>query len=158
MDVAHDHHVGRVAEDPAQSLDLATAAQVLSREGVPELVSVDPKADPSAQALEEPRDAGHADRPPVAQHQQQLGAGFRPGPIHVADQLPTQLVTDGDAAELGPLATADLEEGRLAVVLQVLEPQRAELARPHPGPEQDGDRHSGPARRRRPEHGLLLLG
>ena len=74
MDVAHDHHMGRVAEDPPQALDLATPAQLLGRERMPELVGVDPKADPPAQALEEPRDAGHADRPPVAQHQQQLGA------------------------------------------------------------------------------------
>ena len=44
MDVAHDHHVGGVAEDAAQALDLPTLAQVLSRVGMPQLVCPDPKA------------------------------------------------------------------------------------------------------------------
>jgi len=54
VDVAHDHHVGGVAEDSTQPLDLATPAQLFGGEGVPELVSVDPEADPPMQALEEP--------------------------------------------------------------------------------------------------------
>src|ERR1700686_4528691 len=45
VDVAHDHHVGGVAEDSPQALDLTTLAQVLGRVGVPELVCPNPEAD-----------------------------------------------------------------------------------------------------------------
>jgi hypothetical protein len=55
VDVAHDHHVSAVAEDPAQALDLPTLAEVLGRVCVPELVCSNPKADAVAHAAEELR-------------------------------------------------------------------------------------------------------
>ena len=48
MDIAHDHEVGRVPEDPPEALYLAAVAEVLGGEGVPELVGVDPEADSAA--------------------------------------------------------------------------------------------------------------
>ena len=53
MDVAHDHHIGGVAKDSAQALDLTTLAQVRGRVCVPELVRPDPEADAVADATEE---------------------------------------------------------------------------------------------------------
>jgi hypothetical protein len=43
--VTHDHHVGRVADDPARPLDLAPLPQVLGRRRVAERMGVNPEAD-----------------------------------------------------------------------------------------------------------------
>ena len=56
-----------------------------------------------------------------------------------------QLGADRHAPELGPLAPADLEEGRVAVVLEVLEPEVAELRDAHASPEQHPDAERGPS-------------
>ncbi|HKV89260.1 MAG TPA: hypothetical protein VJT78_14805 [Candidatus Dormibacteraeota bacterium] len=39
VDVAHDHHVDRVTEDPAQPFDLTATSQTLGGEGVAEFVA-----------------------------------------------------------------------------------------------------------------------
>jgi len=48
VDVAHDHEVGRVPEDPPETFYFAAIAEVLGGEGVPELVGVDLDAEPLA--------------------------------------------------------------------------------------------------------------
>jgi hypothetical protein len=55
MDVAHNHHVGGVAEDAPESLDLSTLAEVLGGIGVPELVCPNSETDAVADATEKLR-------------------------------------------------------------------------------------------------------
>lgn len=88
MQITHHHHVARVAEDPAQTLDVATVARVLGGEGVAELVGValepDAVLDPPQQAL----DRHHAHRLTVTPEQQPVAACIDPVAVDVALDLP----------------------------------------------------------------------
>jgi hypothetical protein len=64
-----------------------------------------------------------------------------------SDDAGYSLAADGNAAELGALAAANLEESDLTLVLDVIDRESAELGQAHARTEQDLDRKSCPARR-----------
>jgi hypothetical protein len=70
VDVAHHHDVRRVAEYPAQPLDLAAGPQVFSGKGVPEAVSTNAEPDSGSDAPEQFSDADKAHRATIGQKQE----------------------------------------------------------------------------------------
>jgi len=88
MDVAHDHHVGGVAEDAPKTLDLPTVAEVLGRVRVPELVCSNPETDVVADAAEKLRHRERTHRPSVGQDKQVSAVCLRAPTVEVADQFP----------------------------------------------------------------------
>jgi Uncharacterized protein conserved in bacteria (DUF2255) len=81
----------------------------------------------------------HPDRPPVAQHQQVRRGGLRALPVQITEQLAPEVAADRHPAELRALPLATFQERRLAVVLDVLDDQRAQLTHAHARAEEDKD-------------------
>src|SRR6266851_6937623 len=156
MDVAHDHRVGGVAEDLAQTLDLPSPLQVLGRERMAELVRMNGEADELLQSPEHLGDALDRYRLAVLEHEQGLVTAGWPATVQVAGELALQVAADGNPTELCPLAPADLEKAGVVVLLNVLQNQSTQLGDPHPGSEKNLERHARPAGPCRADHDLLL--
>src|SRR5450631_568110 len=108
MDVAHDHHVGTVAENAPQALDLPTLAEVLGRVRVPELVCSNPETDAVPDTAEKLRHGERTHWPRIGKDKEASVVRFGAPAVQVADQLPAQPAANWDAAELGALPAADL--------------------------------------------------
>src|SRR5260370_39615886 len=108
MDIAHDHRVGRVAEDLAQTLNLPSPLQVLGRERMAELVGMNGEADELLQSPEHLGDALARYRLAVLEHEQGLVTAGWPATVQAAGELALQVAADRNPTELSPLAPADL--------------------------------------------------
>src|SRR6266851_66195 len=121
MDIAHDHRVGRVAEDLAQALDLPSPLQVFGGECMAELVRVNGKPDELPQSPKHLGDALDRYRFAVLEHEQGLVTAGWPATVQVAGELALQVAADWNPPELCPLAAADLEEAGVVILFNVLE-------------------------------------
>jgi len=94
-------------------------------------------AEDAAQPLDLATAALDPDWAPVTQRQEVGHSGLRALPAQIAEELASQLAAHWHPSELRPLPPTDLKERRLAVVLDVLDDQRAQLAHAHARAEED---------------------
>src|SRR5258708_40183360 len=93
-------------------------------------VEPDPKSEPPEHALQ----GCGGQRLPSPLEEEMVGRALRADAVDVPVELLAQPIADRRSPELRPLAAADLQEARLAVVLEVVDLEGAELRDPHPGP------------------------
>lgn len=111
VDVAHDHDLGRVPQDPPEPLDLTSLAQVLGGEGVPEAESLDAKPDLDPDAAVGLGYRNESNWLAIGPQQEVVASRLWPQAVQVADQIPAKPAADRDPPELRGLAMSDLEEG-----------------------------------------------
>jgi hypothetical protein len=103
MDIVHDHRVGGVAKDLAQTLHLPSPLQVLGCERVAELVRMNGEPDELLQSPEHLSDALPRYRLAVVEHEHGLVTAGWAATVQVAGELTLQVAADGNPPELcGP--------------------------------------------------------